>query len=384
MYAKLQFQANIPSSLRNRDIARLISESNAGTAALENLETIELATSTLDNTVPSGWALDDGESILAKGTTKDMADLRFVFKAPCRTAGKTKYAAISVKGRPNYANTRDAIHAGHMVGPVIDHGEANVHYPFESYSTSNTYNQYTSVGVRSTWIEIFATQDRIIFMGPSFDTNVGTIPRHQSIVFVGEFAENDMTLDRGLVPVVAGWYSTVSKGYYFQRLEHISSWDRFYTDAMIYFPQSIYDQAQTNAKVRYLQLMADDGSATLYHWDNYWATEDGTNNGIARTALSLYNRNYNTHTCSPRNPYFTTITKQDGSKDIPVLPMFCEVPELGTGLMEFEPLGMYLTPNSLGNTSDLVTIDGQDYVYFDAAAPMGYLQIRSGMLIKKV
>ena len=79
MYAKLTFNSGTSTAAAIRDIVRLISDSNSGSANLSNLEFVNTSASELVAGVNSGWSVNSaGGTLPSSGTAVGSDDSNYI------------------------------------------------------------------------------------------------------------------------------------------------------------------------------------------------------------------------------------------------------------------------------------------------------------------
>ena len=165
MYAKLSFATGTKTGEAVRDIVTLITDSNGGSASLDNLEFINTGSSSLTAGTNSGWSLhEDSNSIPSDGTAVSSTDSHFILEGSCKDdSTKKKYCSVLVNG----SFTSSTVHSGTTFALTL----ANVLDPGDSTEMfSNGYSATTASrgdchGVMPTTIHVWADPRRIILHG---------------------------------------------------------------------------------------------------------------------------------------------------------------------------------------------------------------------------
>ena len=203
MYAKLNFNTGTSTAEAVRDIVRLISDSNSGSANLSNLEFVNTSTSELFAGVNSGWSVNSaGGTLPTIGTAVSSSDSNYILTGTTETGSKAKYCGIHANGLWTNSTVYSGTTYALTLANVLDPGTAT-----EMWS-----NGYTSTnaaigdchGVMPSSVHVWADPRRIILHGA--DGN-----GYKILLSHMEAAETPSTTAFTLPPVAV--YCTVSSGY---------------------------------------------------------------------------------------------------------------------------------------------------------------------------
>ena len=165
MYAKLSFATGTKTGEAVRDIVTLITDSNGGSASLDNLEFITTSSSSLTAGTNSGWSLhEDSNSIPSDGTAVSSTDSHFILEGSCKDdSTKKKYCSVLVNG----SFTSSTVHSGTTfaltLANVLDPGDSTE--MFSNGYTGTSANNGDCHGVMPTTIHVWADPRRIILHG---------------------------------------------------------------------------------------------------------------------------------------------------------------------------------------------------------------------------
>ena len=164
MYAKLNFNTGTSTAEAIRDIVRLISDSNSGSANLSSLEFVNTSTSELFAGVNSGWSVNSaGGTLPSTGTAVSSSDSNYILTGTCETGSKAKYCGIHANGNWTNSTVYSGTTFALTVANVLDPGTAT-----EMWS-----NGYTGTsagigdchGVMPVSVHVWADPRRIILHG---------------------------------------------------------------------------------------------------------------------------------------------------------------------------------------------------------------------------
>ena len=384
MYAKLYFNSGTTPARKLRDIARIIHESNSGTASLSNLEFINVAGSELISTVNSGWEVvathNGGTSIPTAGDAITTSDNVYYLQGTCVDSSKLKYAALSQHGALN--TLLDAANFGLILGCVTDYGTAKQALCEGSSDTHWIENRSLGIGssVGNEIIHIFATPRKLIAVGEGYGSRT-TLMAHM------EFAENDMTIRNNLVPIckinsLPTQATTSRKNYMYYGTNMYTQSNSL--SSHFYFPGSIYENIDRPTTWRTLAFYGDGTNAI---GGVLGIDENGVGINIGNTNLLNSNMYYGHSWYCPRVMYGGNNANEIGAFDgkvidangnykISMVPLALNVTTSGTGLIDFTQCEIYKTRGQLGINGDELTIGSDTYFYFTSASNSGALLIK--------
>jgi hypothetical protein len=193
MYAKLTFNGGTTTAGAVRDIVRLITDSNSGSASLSNLEFVNTNASELVAGVNSGWSLHSSSNVLpSSGSAINASDSNYILQGSTATSSKAKYCGIHANGSWTTSSVYNGTAFGVTLANVLDPG-ATTEMWSNGYTGNNTA-QGGSNAIMPTGIHVWADPRRIIFHGVDNDSR-NVLLTHM------EASETPNTTYRNLPPV---------------------------------------------------------------------------------------------------------------------------------------------------------------------------------------
>lgn len=381
MYAKLVFPAGTTTGAVNRTIAKLLSDSNSGSASLASLSFITQASSELYAGVNSGWSMHSSTPLQTGSVVA--ADAKYILQGTTLSGAKAKY--IGIHGNALWTNAVAYSTAGNTAATTVlcavqDPGAATEYWGAGYNSTTSTYTAINGVfgdptgqsaGTYNTEIFIWAEPRKVIVAGA--DRNgVGILMAHL------EFDETQLTTWKSLPPIAmwqfSGQITTSSQSAANRGATHWTNNTGTYP--YVQFPGSIWSTS-ANSKFRSLSFTFNSGS---YYPNNTLQLDDGTANGLNST-----NTNYGAASASngvnsylfPGSSGFSTNStwwntaqsktyNSSGSPVITLLPITWQWFQSSVEFLNFSSLcNIYLAPGGLGSRGDTVTLQNGDvWQYF--------------------
>ena len=204
MYAKLVFNTNTEIVLAVRDIVRAIVNSDGlGGSTLGALENVDVANSSIDDTVASGWSLAAGQSI-STGAAVEQDKAFYLQATHSNTSTKTVRLGSGYRDASGFTNANGTTYSGVVVGPVLDYGETyqeDVGFPSDSATVSTTTAVLRRVNP-SKPLYVIATPKSIVIVG----TNTGHAGggKYQAIIELDATHENTVGRNRPAQVLVCG------------------------------------------------------------------------------------------------------------------------------------------------------------------------------------
>lgn len=204
MYAKLTFNSGTSTAAAVRDIVRLISDSNSGSANLSNLEFVNTSASELVAGVNSGWSVNSaGGALPSSGTAVGSDDSNYILTGSTATGSKAKYCGIHANGNWTNSTVYSGTSFGFTVANVLDPGTGTEMWSNGYTGTTNTIGGKHSI-VPTSVLHLWADPRRIIIHGLDFSGGKITLAHMES-------AETLSTTGRSLPPVAV--WCNVETGY---------------------------------------------------------------------------------------------------------------------------------------------------------------------------
>lgn len=410
MYAKLTFLGGTTAGEANRDIARLITASNSGTADLDDLEFINTSSSTLYAGTNSGWSLhSSSNSIPASGTSVSSTDSNFILEGTT-AQGKTKYCAVMING--SFTSTtayNTATNSGVMLSTVLDPGTAREMYTDGYSSTSTNYMNQQCLDVDGSVVHIWAEPRKIMMAGMSNYTF-----SYPGLITHIESAESTTSTWQNLVPCATWqhWGSdphTINSSQYGVR-SNVSYGYANKSNSTFVLANATYSlHPLMTGKIRSVCWTGttdrDIGHANRYQtWMEDDTNPEGTKNttssvGRAQTGypdwphimntplwMGLYttDQNLNMTTDNADDTFGNASLVAVDTSGNPVLPRYPLVwympPTLNNDVFDFSSVSkIWKCASSLGITGDEVTVDSVTYQYINLGN-----NALDGVLVEKI
>jgi len=194
MYAKLTFNSGTSTGAAIRDIVRLISDSNSGSANLSNLEFVNTGVSELVAGVNSGWSVNSaGGTLPSSGTAIGSDDSNYILTGSTATGSKAKYCGIHANGNWTNSTVYSGTSFGFTVANVLDPGAATEMWSNGYTGTGSTVGNKHSI-LPTSVLHLWADPRRIIIHGLDGSSR-------KIILAHMESAETPSTTGRSLPPV---------------------------------------------------------------------------------------------------------------------------------------------------------------------------------------
>lgn len=396
MYAKLVFTAGTTSFQAVRDITRLITDSNSGSASLSNLEFISTSTSELYTGVNSGWALHSSYSLNSGSITT--TDSHYVLQGTTATGSKAKYCSIQSNGNwsTSYNNGNIAV----MLSAVNSPGTAREN--FCAGYTGTTSTNLGSGGSLPNTIYIWAEPRKIVLYGID---GGGRYSVHAML----EAAETASTTYHSLAPQGHfHWSSLTTTGTNIWQYVHVRSVS--FGDSFS-FPYIKMCDSMYSYHPSWTGVVRNSGwhGATPYMGsgnNGYWAynygsyLDDGTTAtgainttagvGAANSTTCLYAPNVRFEQFGQGRMDYSGMNQvgknslkhldASGNKALPLRPIVWEWPQWNADIYNFSNVStIYWAPGGMGSSLDTVTVGSDVYHYVDYA---GYAS--SALMIKRI
>lgn len=414
MYAKLSFNSGTSTAAAIRDIVRLISDSNSGSANLSNLEFVNTSASELVAGVNSGWSVNSaGGTLPSSGTAVGSDDSNYILTGSTATGSKAKYCGIHANGQWTNSTVYSGTSFGFTVANVLDPGAATEMWSNGYTGTATSLGQKHSI-MPTSILHLWADPRRIILHG-SDGTGRKIFLTHM------ESAETPSTTGRSLPPVAV--WCNVETGYTTNNVHETVTyrgdtsavWDDSSNASLdfMHFTGSTYcNYPGQESVVRsigwhrtngYQSSHTNNGEANdWYCYRGSTRRDDGTQYGSAYTSISTMtdgvefivpptmmfwgpsNCNSTWDGATSRNITFGKSDAQafDSSLNagIPRYPLVWFMPPIfNTDSYDFTSIsGIWRTSANLGATGDTVTIGSDVYQY----VAMG-TRVLEALLIKR-
>lgn len=387
MYAKLVFNASVGAGLKVRDVVRLITDSNSGSASLSNLENIDTNASELVAGTNSGWSLASGFTLPSTGTAVSASDSQYILQSACATSSKTKYASVHVNGSWTSSTSYDGSQFSFLIGPVTRYGESDQEtlVGYNSTSASMSYRHWAGSDYVDNTVHIFATPYKLLMIG----TSGASTTYNDNICGIIEFAENGTTTAKSLPPYFWFGSSYCSGG--------ADPWGSLGTNAtqtyggiQMIWPETYYHNSR-GIKPRYWVTLNDNpiiDNGTYERLNLYDGTSDGVDvyyyflsstDGInpyryadeGDSPAGWFNLNpslrnpslYNTTTGFSGDVY-RTFDGSTGARINVVRPIINYLRTGEYGIVDLTNAGLYETGGQLGSHGDNLSIGSDDYYYW--------------------
>ena len=379
MYARLIFGYNTTAGQRNRDIARIIHESNSGTASLSNLEFINTSASNiLDASVNSGWSLASGV-IPTAGAAISNTDSEYIFQSQCVDNTKIKYVAVKINGNNTTTGIRDSANSCTILQSVLDYSTAT-EARINGYSgTTEGYSYGKGVSQRfDDTIHIFATPKKLMIMGAN--------QKGSWTEMILEYEETSQSQFYGLVPQVYMGYHTHGASTAWNRSGYASTQNETgsYQYSMIAWPKSLYSPVHSSV-VRMLSGILVTNSSS---WSNdYLYLENNTTTGLsmgvtgwldspAKYSPGNLMASWARYESKTNGNKYGQLVDVNGNISYQLFPLQCTIDYMATGHISFKHCDVFITVADIGQNGDLIIIGNNTYVVFNMS---GY----SSLIVKK-
>ena len=414
MYAKLTFNSGTSTAAAIRDIVRLISDSNSGSANLSNLEFVNTSASELVAGVNSGWSVNSaGGTLPSSGTAVGSDDSNYILTGSTATSSKAKYCGIHANGQWTNSTVYSGTSFGFTVANVLDPGAATEMWSNGYTGTGSTVGNKHSI-LPTSVLHLWADPRRIIIHGLDGSSRKILITHMES-------AETPSTTGRSLPPVAV--WCNVETGFNMNNQHELVSYrgdtsaiwdDQSNSIDFISFTGSTYcNYPGQESVVRAMgwhrtngyTYAASNNSESL-DWYCYRGTarsDNGTQYGTTYTSIATMNQNGSEFIVPPTmmfwgpanchnvwessTIYNATFGKADAqafdnslNAGIPRYPLVWFMPPIfNTDSYDFTSIsGIWSTSANLGATGDTVTIGSDVYQY----VAMGS-RVMEALLIKR-